>query len=161
MEKELPLDEQILRRHLDEGPFQIGIDQKKWQLVSLDWPYVIINVSATSHEGWPVKYTFRFECTNYPDTPTTAQPWDIEQNKPLESGKWPGGKSRIPKVFRPDWKEGQCLYLPCDRISLEGHTNWPVKYPYLIWTPDSDITLYLEAIYELLNSNDYTGPRSA
>lgn len=161
MDKDLRLDEKIFRQHLDEGPFQIGVDRNKWQLVSINWPHVIINVSATPHGGWPTKYAFRFDCTNYPAVPVTAQPWDIELNGPLESGKWPGGKNRVPKVFRPDWKNGKCLYLPCDRISIEGHTNWPSKYPHLIWTPESDITLYLEAIYELLNSKDYTGPRSA
>ena len=161
MDKDPCLDEQIFRKHLDEGPFQIGVDREKWQLISINWPYVIINISATPHEGWPTMYALRFECTNYPDVPVTAQLWNIEKNTPLESSKWPGGSSRIPKVFRPDWKEGKCLYLPCDRISIEGHSNWPSKYPHLIWTSDSDITLYLEAIYELLNSKDYTGPRSA
>jgi hypothetical protein len=157
----MPLDEQILRAHLADGPFQSGVDLKKWQLVSIDWPYVLISVSAAAREGWPLAYGFRFECSNYPDTAVTAQPWDLERNAPLDPGKWPGGKNRVPKVFRPDWKAGQCLYLPCDRISIDGHTDWHRLHPHLIWKPTSDITLYLNEIYDLLNSSDYTGPRSA
>jgi hypothetical protein len=161
MENTIPLDEQILRSHLEGGLFQSGVALQKWQLISIDWPYVLISVSAAAHEGWPSAYDFRFECSNYPDTPVTAQPWDLEHDAPLDPSKWPGGKSRVPKVFNPDWKAGQCLYLPCDRISLEGHADWYSKHAHLIWKSTSDITLYLEAIYELLNSSDYTGPRSA
>ena len=157
----MPLDEQVFRAHISDGPFQSGVALKKWQLISIDWPYVLIDVSARTNEGWPTEYCFRFECTNYPDTAVTAQPWDLKQNVPLEAGKWPGGKDRVPKVFRPDWKGGRCLYLPCDRISMNGHPDWHSRHPHLIWKPSSDITLYLDAIYELLNSSDYTGPRSA
>ena len=155
------LDEQIFRFHVDEGPFQSGVDQNRWKLISIDWPFVLINISATHHEGWPDFYCFRFECSNYPDAAVTAQPWDIQINGPLHSDKWPNGKDRVPKVFRADWKNGQCLYLPCDRISIEGHSDWHVKHAHLIWKSTSDITLYLDAVYELLNSSDYTGPRSA
>lgn len=161
MEERKSLDEQIFCAHLADGPFQSGVEQKKWELISIDWPHVVISISATTHEEWPSAYGFRFECSNYPDTAVTAQPWDLEHNTPLEPRKWPGGKNRVPKVFRPDWKEGHCLYLPCDRISIEGHTDWHTKHAHLIWKPTSDITLYLDAIHELLNSSDYTGPRSA
>lgn len=155
------LDEQIFRAHLADGSFQSGVDLKKWQFISIDWPFVLISVSARPHEEWPKAYGFRFECSNYPDSPVTAQPWDLERNAPLEPNKWPGGKDRVPKVFRPDWQRGQCLYLPCDRISINGHSDWHTKHAHLIWKPTSDITLYLNEIYDLLNSSDYSGPRSA
>ena len=155
------LDEKIFDSHLKGGTFQYGVDQKKWRLISIEWPYVIIGVNAKTHNGWPTEYSFRFECSDYPNSPVTAQPWDINTNKPLDPNKWPGGKNRVPKVFRPDWKGGACLYLPCDRISIEGHSAWPSKHPHLIWKPTSEITLYLEAIYELINSSDYSGPRCA
>ena len=35
----------------------------------------------------------------------------------------------VSAVFRPDWKHGQCLYLPCDRMSIEGHDNWRTNIP--------------------------------
>lgn len=161
MDQPMSLDEQVFRAHLSDGPFQSGVELNKWQLISIEWPYVVISVSTKPHPEWPKAYGFRFECTNYPDSGVTARPWDLERNAPLEPNQWPGGRNRVPCVFRPDWQGGQCLYIPCDRISINGHTDWPAKHPHLIWKATSDITLYLEAIHELLNSSDYTGPRSA
>jgi hypothetical protein len=155
------LDEQVFRKHTEDGPFQIGVDLGKWRLVSVSWPHVYISVTALAYEGWPSSYYFEFECTNYPDAGVTAQPWDLEKSKPLEPQKWPGGKNRVPKVFNPGWNNGQCLYLPCDRLAIKGHDEWLIKQKHLIWRTSSDITLYLEAIHELLNSSDYTGPCSA
>ena len=155
------LDEQVFRAHVADGPFQSGDDLNKWKLRSIDWPHVVISVSAKQHEGWPSEYYFRFECTNYPDVAVTGQPWDIERTAPLAAKQWPGGKNRVPKVFNPGWNNGQCLYLPCDRIAINGHSDWHQKHAQLIWKPGSDITLYLGAVHELLNSSDYTGPRGA
>jgi hypothetical protein len=152
-------DEQTFRAHINDGPFIAGVDRGRWRLVSIDWPFAIIGVTAATGQNWPSEYVFRFECSNYPQAAVTAQPWDLDQNLPLAFGKWPGGKSRIPAVFRPDWKEGKCLYLPCDRISIEGHEPWRTQHPHLIWKSTSDITLYLEELYDLLNSSDYSGPR--
>ena len=158
MSDSMLLDEKIFRAHVEDGPFQSGVFLKKWRLISINWPYVLICVSATIHEGWPSEYCFRFTCDNYPASAVTAQPWDLERKAPLGACKWPNGKYRVPSVFRPGWKNGQCLYIPCDRISIDGHSDWHSVHAHLIWKSSSDITLYLDAIYELLNSNDYSGP---
>jgi hypothetical protein len=152
-------DEQIFRSHIEDGKFASGQDRERWRLVSIDWPYVFIAVSAASRPNAPTDYVLRFHCGNYPQQAPTAQPWDIECGTPLPAERWPGGRSRVPSVFRPDWQSGQCLYLPCDRISINGHANWANQHPHLIWTVSADITLYLEAVHELLNSRDYTGVR--
>ena len=34
-------------------------------------------------------------------------------------------------AFNPGWKNGSCLYLPCDRQSIEGHANWHGEHPSL------------------------------
>ena len=83
--------------------------------------------------------------------------WDIDLDGPLAVSKWPGGRERIPLAFNPGWKDGACLYLPCDRISLEGHPNWLHEYPNRLWQPSRGIICYLEQIYELLHHSDYTG----
>ena len=155
-------DERALRAHIAAGPFQSGVDRGWWRLITIEWPYVIIAVSATPQEKWPSEYDFRFECSNYPQDPATAQPWDLDRNAPLDSSKWPTGRLRIPLAFNPGWKGGQCLYLPCDRLSIEGHAGWVNQHPHMIWKANSsDITLYLGILHDLLNSSDYTGPRSA
>ena len=67
----------------------------------------------------------------------TAQPWDIAANAPLPANRWPTGTTIVPSVFRPDWKNGQCLYLPCDRMSIEGHDQWRSQHPSRLWQPDA------------------------
>lgn len=152
-------DERVFRTHIAQGLFQSGVDHGRWQLESIEWPYALIVVKAAEREHAPEQYTLRFECKNYPQSPPTAQLWDLEKNGPLAYGQWPAGHKRVSPVFRPDWKDGQCLYLPCDRLSIEGHAAWHSQHPSMIWTASSDITLYLRIVHELLNSNDYSGIR--
>lgn len=162
MSESVKPDESVLRGHIAAGPFQSGVDRGWWRLVAIDWPYVIIAVSATPREKCPSEYSFRFECSNYPQDAVTAQPWDMDRNTPLDGSKWPTGRSRIPPAFNPGWKGGQCLYLPCDRLAIEGHAGWVNQHPNMIWKANSsDITLYLGILHDLLNSSDYTGPRSS
>jgi hypothetical protein len=67
----------------------------------------------------------------------------------------------VPSVFRPGWKSGQCLYLPCDRMSIDGHDQWRSQHPSRLWQPMRGVICYLEQIYELLNQGDYTGVAGA
>ena len=158
-ERLMAVDEQVLRAHLEAGPFQSGVDRGRWRLLSLKWPYALIAIQAADRVGGPAEYALRFECTNYPQTAPTARPWDAERNSPLPLARWPNGKSRVPLAFNPGWKDGQCLYLPCDRLSIEGHDAWRTQHPSMIWSPTSDITQYLRIVHDLLNSSDYSCPR--
>jgi hypothetical protein len=154
-------DEKVFRAHLEQGLFQSGVDRGRWQLVSVNWPYSIITVSAAERATAPSEYAFRFELGNYPTAAPTAQPWNDSSNIPLERQRWPGGRGRIQYAFNPDWKSGSCLYLPCDRHAIEGHDPWRAQHPEMIWDPKGDITQYLKIIHDLLNSEDYTGIRGA
>lgn len=146
-------DESALRRDLAAGRFLTGEVSRRWRLCSVSWPYVVIAVQA--RDGSEVG--LRFECTDYPATPVTAQPWNIAADIPLDRGQWPGGTSRIPLAFNPDWKNGSCLYLPCDRQSIEGHDQWRHQHPALLWDPAIGITKYLGIVHELLISSEYGG----
>lgn len=108
-----------------------------------------------------VEYGLRFECGDYPRTPPTARPWDLEKDSPLSHDRWPTGRERVPLAFNPNWKNGACLYLPCDRQSIEGHANWFQEHPSLIWDPTIGVVHYLRVVHDLLNSGDYGGRRAA
>ncbi len=153
-------DHRTLVADLTAGTFQLGEHRGRWRLIDLTWPCAILEVAAAPRPSSPPTYAFRFECSGYPQVPPTAQPWDVASNSPLATRFWPSGRTRVPAVFRPDWKAGTCLYLPCDRISISGHENWHQEHADLIWKPERGITLYLEALHELLNSDDYTGMRN-
>lgn len=153
----LPPDERMLRLHLESGRFRSGAAAGWWRLVSLGWPYLIVGITA--RDG--IEYGFRFHCADYPHKAVTAQPWDIEKNAPLPGNLWPTGRARVPRAFNPGWKNGTCLYLPCDRQAIEGHDNWKHEHPALLWEPQKGICKYLGIIHELLNSSDYGGRRAA
>lgn len=152
-------DERALRAALAGGAFQLGVHEGRWRVGDITWPFVDIAVRAADRDNAPSEYWLRFDCTDYPNTAPTARPWNTAENKPLSPNCWPNGKTRVPAVFRPDWKDGVCLYLPCDRIAAEGHANWRTDHPALQWSPTRGIVLYLDEVYALLNSSDYTGTR--
>lgn len=155
------LEERVFLEHIERGPFQSGVDRGRWRLVSINWPYAVIVVSAAVRANAPSEYGFRFELSGYPMSPPTAQPWDIAGGTALAHNRWPSGRGRIPLAFNPGWKNGQCLYLPCDRQAIQGHEGWITTHPEMIWSTSGDITQYLRIIYDLLNSEDYTGTRGS
>lgn len=157
----VPPDRLLLQADLAAPEFRRGEIQGKWRHVAMAWPYVTIAVAPAKRQNAPDEYGFRFECTGYRQTPVTAQPWDLQSGTALPPPRWPAGRSLIPSVFRPDWKGGQCLYLPCDRMSIEGHGEWIHKHPNRLWQPQRGIICYLEQIHDLLNQDDYSGVRGA
>ncbi|RUL84028.1 DUF7665 family protein [Tautonia sociabilis] len=152
-------DERALHADLASGAFLLGVCQGRWELGRVTWPFAHIAVFASPWPNAPEKWWFRFDCSGYPQQAPTARPWDPEHDRPLPFDRWPAGKSRVPAVFRTDWKDGSCLYLPCDRVSAQGHEDWRTQHPSLLWSPERGITLYLGELHALLNSSDYTGAR--
>lgn len=148
-------DEAEFLAHLAGGRFRSGAATERWRLVSVAWPYATFVVRAADR----IDYGLRFLCNDYPRTPPTAQPWDVDLNMPLGVHLWPTGRERVPLAFNPGWKGGTCLYLPCDRQSIEGHAGWFQQHPSLIWDPAIGIVHYLRVVHDLLNSGDYGGRR--
>lgn len=151
-------DERAFRADVAGGAFLLGAARGRWRLVSIAWPHAVVAIGAAPRPGSPSEYGFRFELTNYPQTPPTAQPWDLERDVPLEPGRWPTGRHRLAGAFNPGWN-ATALYLPCDRLAIAGHDPWRTQHPHLIWSPAGDVTQYLRILHELLNSADYSGAR--
>ncbi len=162
MPGEMTLEERAFRSHIEKGPFRSGVAQGHWRLISINWPFTTIAVSAASRPNGPSEYAFRFNLTNYTQMAPTACPWNCENDTPLEDGKRPHGGDRVNLAFRTDWKNGIALYLPCDREAMDaGHAGWQNTHPWMLWNPNGDITQYLRIIHDLLNSKDYKGPRNS
>jgi hypothetical protein len=153
------LSQSLLEEDLAAPAFRSGEIDGRWRRISLVWPYLIVAVAAPSRPGAPAEYGFRFECTGYRANPVIGRPWDIAGSRPLAPECWPTGPVMVSAIFRPDWKNAECLYLPCDRMSIEGHGNWPTQYPNRLWQTDRGIVCYLEQIYELFHQSDYSGTR--
>jgi hypothetical protein len=155
MAEEVNLAESVFRSHLSMGPFQSGVERKRWRIVDdIDWPHAIIAVSASPRERGPSEFIIRFDVTNYPQDAPTADLWDIEKGSKLDASKRPQGERRVALAFRADRNS---LYLPCDRQEISGHQDWRDLHPSMLWSPEGDITQYLRIVYDLLNCCDYTG----
>jgi hypothetical protein len=151
-------DEQALRADLRKAAFRLGVADGRWRAGEIVWPFVPIAITARDGRA----YGLRFRCDGFPQSPPTAQPWDLEGGRPLPFDRWPRSQGgRLGAVFRPDWKNGTALYLPCDRESIAGHDAWRVQTPSKIWRPVDGLVQYLELVHELLNCRDYAPPLGA
>jgi hypothetical protein len=148
-------DERTFRSHIDAGPFQSGSDRRDWRLVSIEWPFAVIAVSAPARPSGPLEVGLRFELSDYPQQLPTSQPWDLDANAPLANERWPTG-GQASEVFNPAWNQS-ALYIPCDRVALQGHEAWTAQYAEYLWDPTRDITHYLRVVRDVLNSPGYTG----
>ena len=136
-------DERAFAADIAKPAFRLAVAAGRWHVVRVEWPYVYV-------------CNLRLNCEGYPQAPPTGGPWDFERNQVLAAEKWPRGQGgRVTAVFRTDWKGGSALYLPCDRVSIEGHDNWRTEMPSKIWRPADGIIQYLELVHELLNCRDY------
>jgi hypothetical protein len=151
-------DERAFRADAAKAAFRLAEAEGRFRLVGIAWPIVLAGITAV--DG--TEYGLRFDCAGYPAAAPTGRLWDLKRNAPLAFGSWPGSKGgRVKAVFRTDWRDGTALYLPCDRISREGHDNWRQETPTMIWNPSRGITQYLEIVHELLNCGDYQPPARA
>lgn len=148
-------DERALACDLAKPSFKLGELEGRWRHVETRWPYVLVGVTAQDGN----EFVLRFDCAGYPTLAPTAGPWDTSKDTQLVFQDWPQGRGgRVSSVFRTDWKGGWALYLPCDRMSVEGHDNWRHEMPSKIWNPKIGLIQYLELVHELLNCADYAPP---
>ena len=149
--------ERLLEEHLAGGRFRVGVDRGQWRIVGeLEWPNILIAVSAAPRERGPAEFVLRFDLTDYPTRAPTATPWDLGANVLLAQAQRPKGE-RVGRAFRADWEGGRALYTPYDRVALDSHPNWRTQYPRYVWDPAKTIAFYLRNVHELLNDDDYQG----
>ncbi len=151
MNQPMPPDELVFRAHVASARFLAGEARGRWRLVSIVWPFAFLLVAAKDGRDFPM----RFQCDNYPNMPPNGTFWDIEHNLRLPPDRWPKGGGRVAASLKPSWKDGMALYLPCDRMSIEGHDNWRTEHPSKIWNPQRGIVQYLEIVHDILQSRDY------
>lgn len=96
------------------------------------------------------------DVAGYPGNPPAGQPWDLSQDRPLESARWPlGGRP----VFRLDWSvaNGNAPYLAVDRVALTTHANWAAEMPSRAWNASKTIHDYLASAHEALSLSRLPG----
>jgi hypothetical protein len=147
--------ERAFRSDLDRQTFQIGTDRGYWQLAELTWPTAVFVVRAAPRPGGPDAFALRLELSGYPATPPAGLLWDLAADNALPPASWPTG-GRAALAFNPHWRP-DAIYLPTDRIGLDGHDPWRQQHPQHVWDPARDIVQYLRLVHEILNDDNYTG----
>lgn len=143
-------DQAHLQRDLDAAPFREGVARRRWQLVGVTWPFVLIGIRARDER----EFVLRLECIGYPDQPPTGTLWHTALNTRLAEADWPKGDAVFSSVIRYNWP---AIYFPLDRMSRQGHPNWATEHPNLGWKPREGIVQYLAEISRHLNSRGYHG----
>ena len=152
-----PPDERVLREHLNGARFQDGFDRGRWKIMSeIDWPIVVVAITAAPRKDAPTEYFLRFDLTGYPESAPTATPWNPSTGAVLESALRPKGE-KVGAVFTNQWEHGKALYAPFDRVALGAHPEWRTKFPYSAWNSERDLAWLLQIVHEMLNNHDYKG----
>ena len=150
-------DERVFRDHVAGVRFLEGVERGRWRIVdNIEWPVVLVAVSASPRENAPTEYFLRFDLSGYPETAPTATPWNPGTGDVLQQELRPKG-TRVGYVFRADWEYGRALYAPFDRVALASHSNWRTDYPRRVWDSSKDLTWVLQQLHEMLSNDDYTG----
>lgn len=157
-------EQKIFIAHSETAAFQDGCDRGHWGLYTplgdIVWPYVIFWIPADKCVMPSEKMFLRFNLEGYPLAAPTACPWDVEKNTVLPTESWPKGRAQVAAIFKPTWNSG-ALYLPCDRVAIPNHTDWPKQYPNLYWQPTYTIVCYLAFVHACLNRNQYEKPNDS
>lgn len=150
-------DERVFRAHAKGARFQDGVEHGRWWIVGdIEWPHVLIAVSAARREKAPGEFILRVDAAGYPQCAPTFTPWDLSIGGLLQSEYRPKG-DLVGHVFRSDWESGAALYAPFDRVALSAHPDWRQRYPHRAWHSKRDLAWILNCLHELLNDADYTG----
>jgi len=138
-----------LERDLKSAGFEAAVAAGLWRVIILTWPTLFVSLSL----GDGVEVGLSINVDDYPVEAPAGRPWDLDGDTPLPASRWPM-TGRSPEVFRveTDWPTGRdgAPYLACDRIALNGHTNWPTEHPERCWNPSRTIEFYLQELHREL-----------
>lgn len=156
----LSLSEECFLEHVAGPEFQAGAASGWWGVepdTSVEWPYVVLWIAAPSRPNRPDRYHFRFHLQDFPTKGPTSMLWDPALKTKLAAEKRPKGTGDVAIVFRTDWKDGEALYAPWDRVAYDDHGDWALKHASRAWKSTRTIVHYLRLTKELLDSTDYHG----
>jgi hypothetical protein len=143
-------DERALIADLAGPKFAIRADRGWWRLIERDG--IVATFEIHSPTGLIV--AARADFTMFPGQAPTGLLWNLKDNCPLASAKWPTG-GRASQVFNPNWSTAAnnwAMYFPYDRQALDGHSSWATQWPGHVWTATSDVSDYLSLTRDVLRS---------
>lgn len=135
----------MLDADLASGEVELGIHRGWWTIDAVEFPIVVVSFAVPVTLYPPGRLTLRIDCTDFPQQAPTAHPIDAASRAILDAGSRPT-HGRCAMTFRCDWEDGRALYLPVDRVALNGHPNWRQEHTHEAWDPARGIVQFLRLV---------------
>lgn len=142
-----------LLTHLDSVRFLAGVDEGRWRVLELSWPYLYVRVQfVTSPNMFAFAHDFQLECSGYPDPGPFVERWTHDDNS--QRGERPPAPSSGAPGFveaLKEWGGGTegGIYRAWNRGAAQ-HNDWSRKRPEEAWNRTRDITFIMEHLYALV-----------
>ena len=153
--------QELFEAHLVEDDFKNGVVLGRWGVIPMEgveWPHLVIWVSAAPRSTSPERYYFRFTLDDYSKTAPSAYVCTSEAPGKAPDDQWPTGINDVAMAFCINgWQHRNALYAPWDRAGLQAHPEWKDKYKGMAWESHFTIAHYLNRVFNLLNHDDYKG----
>jgi len=141
--------QRTLEAQLNSVRFLCGVQDGRWEMLRLAWPYLYVRVTGRDPEsGRTFAHDFRMECTGFPDPGPNVERWAYADSAPYGSSppapQAPGAPGFIDAM---KWAEG--MYRAWSRNAAR-HGDWAKKRPDEAWHPRREIVFIMENLYALL-----------
>ena len=135
----------LLDADLASTHVELGVHRGWWSIDTVEFPTVVASFAVPVTLYAPGRLTLHVDCTDFPQQAPTAYPIDPVTGAILAPGSRPT-HGRCAMTFRSDWEGGRALYLPVDRVALNGHPNWRQEHPHEVWDPARGIVQFLRLV---------------
>lgn len=139
---------------LNSVRFLAGVDEGRWEMLVLAWPYLFVRIRVVTGTGAVFTHDFRLECAGFPDPGPYVERWTYADDP--QHGNHPAA----PKAGAPgfvealkDWGGNNGdggIYRTWNRGAAQ-HNDWWRKRPDEAWHRNREITFIMEQLYALVS----------
>jgi len=134
-----------------EPAFLDGVERRKWRVVGLQWPYLLVGIAA----GDGGELGMRIELDQFPTQAPAGIPWILDEDRASTINELPTG-ARAERIFRSGWSQGHewTPYMASERLvtRVNEHPEWQQMYPSRAWNVSRHLSFYLEQLHRELRS---------
>ncbi|MGG7579592.1 DUF7665 family protein [Rhizobium sp. Nf11,1] len=143
-----------LLAQLDGVRLLAGVDEGRWEVLELNWPYLYVRIRFVSGLDAPsLVCDFRLECSGYPDPGPFIEAWNYAED-PQRGQRCPAPSLGAPGFLDAlkNWGSGMegGIYRAWNRGAAK-HNDWSRKRPDEAWNRTRDIMFIMEHLYALVS----------
>jgi hypothetical protein len=137
------IGEHLLRKHMNNEPFQVGVDQRIWRLIELRWPHAVFGISSLV-ENKRCELGLRLNFEKYPLAPPVLELWDVAGRTSIGAEHWPQAFVRFAIENYPQFvdlaHQSYCHTVLCISTEVAGRRKERAAER---WDPNGDLTQVL------------------